>query len=70
MKSVKLQLLVTLVALLDASWFFVVKGLPPNKTFAEALQKSDLTELRRLVNWREAALEMSCRIGQSFARWL
>jgi ankyrin repeat protein len=51
MKSVKLQLLVTLAAVLTAAALFAVKGLPPSASLLKAAQNSDVTQVRRNLNW-------------------
>jgi ankyrin repeat protein len=51
MKSTKLQLLVTLVAILTAAGIFAAKGLPPSENIFECVCGGDLDGLRRSLNW-------------------
>jgi len=51
MKSVKLQLLVTLAAVAVAGAIVAVKGLPPTKTLLRAAGDNDLQAVRRSLRW-------------------
>ena len=51
MKSVRLQLLVTLLAIMTALGLFVAKGLPPSRPWDRVVQSDDLAQMRRHLFW-------------------
>ena len=51
MKSVKLQLLVTLAAVLAATGIFVTKGCPSEKALHEVAADGDLGQVHRTLDW-------------------
>lgn len=51
MKSVRLQLLVTLATTLIAAGLFVHRGPPPSKSLRDAVFEDDLTQAERSVRW-------------------
>ena len=51
MKSIRLQLLVTLVATVLVAGVFVAKGLPPSVAAMDAVMARDVGQLCRYLNW-------------------
>jgi len=51
MKSVRLQLLVTLLATVMVAGVFAIRGLPPTKPIWRAIVDGDIGEVRRSLNW-------------------
>ena len=51
MKSVKLQLLVTLVAVTAAVGMFAIRGLPPRLSFRRAVRNRNVEEVCRNARW-------------------
>jgi Ankyrin repeats (3 copies)/Ankyrin repeat len=60
MKSIRMQLLVTLLATAVAAGFFVYRGLPPSGDFRWAVAKRDLPTVRRFLKWRVPAYDTGC----------
>ena len=51
MKSVRLQLLVTLVATVVVAGVFAIRGLPPGMDILEAAGRDDVGAVRRNIRW-------------------
>ena len=51
MKSMKLQLLVTLAAVIISAGFLAARGLPPSRHLFDAAYTGDLSQVRRVLDW-------------------
>ncbi len=73
MKSVRLQLLVTLVATAVAAGIFIHRGPPPRTSRMAAVSASDIRELRRHIGWcgidgKDAQGHTALHLAVSFGR--